>query len=91
MNTMGGSELVGVIGKLVNGIDILIMIIMSNQRNQISITDGKSIGDRIPNNGNICHAAKETDRVFLRGNKVSKRVIDQHLMSAVICQCLKIL
>ena len=88
---MGGSELLGVIGKLVNGIDILIMIIMSNQRDQISITDGKSIGDRIPNNGNICHTAKETGRFFLCGNKVSKRVIDQHLMSAVICQCLKIL
>ena len=28
MNAMGGSELVGVIGKLVNGIDILIMIIV---------------------------------------------------------------
>lgn len=47
MNAMGGSEL-SVIGKLVNGIDILIMIIMSNQRNQISITDGKrpEIGSR---------------------------------------------
>lgn len=28
MNTMGGSKILGVIGKLVNSIDILIMIIV---------------------------------------------------------------
>ena len=65
-----------------------IVAVMHNQRCQCGILDLDAglVAFYSLLNGKGCHSAKKLLQCFLTGNKVAKGVVDQHVVTRVICK-----